>query len=76
MIKVINLANGIEINKITFPSNSLIFELSNEDLSIMLVGSGKKLFTAHYSNYVNSLDEVYLNTGLLMQDLVKNNSVI
>ena len=74
MIKIVVLTNGISIGGVSFPNNSLIFETENKDIvQIFLATNHHKVFSAHYTQYQNSTDQLYASSQAVITDLLLNN---
>jgi hypothetical protein len=73
MIKIIPLAQGIEINGINFPNNTLSFSVRGDIIDIFLAVNNKKIITSHYNLFLNQYDQPYLTAQSVIDDLLLNN---
>ena len=75
MLKITALSNGIDIAGISFPNNSLSFEISSGTIiNIYLVVNKKKIFSSHYLDFLDSSDQQYVSPQAVINDLLVNNS--
>lgn len=75
MLKITTLTNGIDIAGISFPNNSLSFEIYNDVIiNIYLVVNRKKIFSSHYLDFLNSSDQQFASPQAIIDILLTNNS--
>jgi len=75
MLKITPLSNGIDIAGISFPNNSLFFEIYNSTtINIYLVVSKRKIFSSYYLDFLNSSNQQYASPQAVIDDLLLNNN--
>ena len=73
MLRILHLENGININEHYYPRNSLVFSILGKKVEISLATNNDKLFSANYTEFIDSSGQTYLSPEAVVEDLLANN---
>lgn len=68
MIQIVVVSTGINIGRIHYPCNSLIFTDEGQNIKIMDL-SGNVIFDTPFTNFMNASDEPYASPQAVIDEL-------